>query len=103
GNAAPGQEHRVAARPVIASAPAPLDVVVKLGSPAVFAQADDKRLIEHAAAIEVDQEAGKGLVEARKEFVLHPREVIPVGVPAGAGEAVFVPEYGQEAAARLDQ
>ncbi len=96
----PASSDRVAARPVVAAA-APARA--QLRRPAVLAQADDQRLVEQPARVEVDQEARERAVEARQELVLHPGEVVPVGVPAGAGQAVLVPEDGDEPAPRLDQ
>ncbi len=98
--AAAGHDDRVAPRPVVAAAAV---AQAELGRPAVLAQEHDQRLVEQPAAVQVDQQAGERLVEARQELVLHAGEVVPVGVPAGAGQAVLVPEDGDEPAAGLDQ
>ena len=90
---------RAAVVPFSSAAPAG----AQLRGPAVLAETDDQGLVEKAPRVEVDQEARKRAVEAGEELVLHPGEVVPVRVPAGAGQAVLVPEDGQEPAAGLDE
>ena len=100
GDAAAGEDDGVAARPVVTAAAA---AGGDLRRPAVLADADDQRLVEKATGFEVDEQAREGAVEPGEEFVLHTGEVIPVGVPPGAGEAVLVPEDRDEPAAGLDE
>ncbi len=97
---AAGHDDRVAARPVVAASAV---AERQLGRPAVLAQQDDQGLVEQPATIEVDQQPREGLIEARQELVLHAGEVVPVGIPAGAGQAILVPEDGDEPAAGLDE
>src|SRR5262249_49254543 len=83
-------------------APAAL-VVVEFRRAAVLAQADDQRLVEHFAGIEIAQQSGEAGVEAGAKLLLHAREVVPVRVPAGAREAELVPEDRDETRARFDE
>ena len=58
GDAAAGKNRRVRLRPMIASAP--LDVRGELRRAAMLADADDQRLVEQAAALQVEDQPGIG-------------------------------------------
>ena len=100
GDAAAGQRDAVDLRPVVAAAPGHF---LDLRGAAVLAEADHQRLVEEASLVEILEQAGKCVVESGEQLVLHAGEVIPVGVPTGAGQAVFIPEDADKAAAGLDQ
>ena len=69
----------------------------------MLAQHDDQRLVEHPALVQVRNEPREAAVEAGHQFVLHPRVVVPVRVPAGAGQAELVPEHRDEPRPGFDQ
>ena len=69
----------------------------------MFAEAEDERLLQKSTIIEVTDQAVPGAVEAGHQLLLEPRVMIPVGIPAGAGQSVLVPEDRDEPSPGLDQ
>src|SRR5687767_6438708 len=69
----------------------------------MLAGTDDQRIVHHAAAVEIGNQTVPTLVEARRELLLHSRIVVPVGIPAAAGEAELIPEHADDAAPSLYQ
>ena len=100
GHAASGEKATVGLRPVIAAAA--FDVL-HLRRPAMFADAQHQRFLQQSAGVQVGDQAVPGTVKAGQQFVLHAWVMIPVRVPARAGQPILVPEDGDKARPRLHQ
>src|SRR5205823_1554991 len=68
-----------------------------------LAGADDERVVQESAAVEIGDQAVPADVEARRELFLHPLEMVPVRIPAAAGQTIFVPKDGDDFAAGFNQ
>jgi hypothetical protein len=79
-DAATGHGNRENGAPV-PSAPAGIEP----GRSPEFGHADHESLVEHATAIEILDEGGKGAVRRWDEHILEPARFIDVAIPAGIG------------------
>ena len=77
--------------------------VAQLRRPAVLAEAQHGGALQQAAGFEVPDQPRIGQIEAGAQFVLHPRVVLVVRVPAAVGQAVLIPKDTDQPAARLHE
>ena len=69
----------------------------------MLAEHDHERFVQHAALLEVGNQARVAAIEAGHQFLPHARVVFPVRVPAGARKAELVPEHRDEFRAGFDE
>src|SRR5262245_55935379 len=82
----------------------PLRLGVDLRCPPVLANAQDQRLVQEPAGLEVADEPGISQVEAGEQVLLQSRVVIVVCVPGAIGEdAIPIPENGDELRSSLNK
>src|SRR5205809_196805 len=89
-NPATRVDATVRLRPMIPTTP--LDIL-DLGCPAMLTDTQHRRLIQQSPVIEVGDESGQCLIQSWQQLVLEARIMIPVRIPARAGQAVLVPEH----------